>query len=78
MTMVKTDGVSGQEPPHHSGYRHQSRSQQQMQVVGHQSPCKTGGLGVDQNNTEAIKKIIPVFIVAEYLAALYSPYDYMM
>jgi len=33
MTTVETDRVSGQQPPHHSSYRCDSCSQQQMQMV---------------------------------------------
>jgi hypothetical protein len=49
-----------------------------MSVVGQQCPCIAGGLGFRHQFAEPFKKIVPVFIISEYLSTLYSPYNYMV
>ena len=57
---IVTDGVPGQEPPHDGGQRGGAGPEQKVEVVGNQRPGIAGGLGLNQNSSEAIEKIIPV------------------
>jgi hypothetical protein len=42
MPAIETDRISGEKTPHDNGYRHTGCSQQQVKVIRHQRPGKTG------------------------------------
>ena len=49
-----------------------------MKMVAHQSPPKTGSIGLVQNKTEPIYKYIPIEIIIEYLSPADTSDDDMM
>jgi hypothetical protein len=52
-----------------------SGSQQQMEVVGHQSPYIARGLGFTQDRLQPLEKIVAVGVLPKYLAALDTTAD---
>ncbi|MEI6261372.1 MAG: hypothetical protein WCR46_15900 [Deltaproteobacteria bacterium] len=78
MPPIELDGISRQKPSHDSGDRRKTSTQQKMQVVGYQRPCKTIGVRFNQHMAESVHKSIPVHIVKEDLAVLNSVYHDVM
>jgi hypothetical protein len=64
---IITDGVPRQEPPHDGGQGGSARSEQKVKVVGNQCPRIAACLGLTQNSSQAIEKIIAVSIAKEDL-----------
>jgi hypothetical protein len=51
---------------------------QKMKMIGHQNPCKTAGLTVEQNTANPIQKVIAVAVISENLPPLDSSDDDVM
>jgi hypothetical protein len=75
---IITDGVPRQDPPHDRGQRSDACSEQKMKVVRNQCPSIAACLGLSQNCSEAIEKIIPVGIAKKDLLPSDSTTDDMM
>ena len=49
-----------------------------MSLVWDQGPGTGGGLRGRKKGSQALKKILPVIVILEYLASLDSPENYMV
>ena len=47
-------------------------------MIGHERPCKTGGLAFWQDIAEPVKEIVPVGIFEENLSPIDSPHNDVM
>jgi hypothetical protein len=55
MPAIKAHGMTGEQPAHHSGQGAIAATQQQVKMVGNQSPCKTAGVGIGQHLAQPTK-----------------------
>jgi hypothetical protein len=67
--------MARQEPAHNGGNWHITALQQQVEVIGYQSPGKAPGTGLSENTAEPIDKAVTVIIIHEHLAALNAADD---
>jgi hypothetical protein len=70
MKAIEPSGVAAQKLSHHPCDGGVSGSQQKVEVVGHQSPCVTGGLGCSQDRLQPHEKVVAVKVLPKDLAAL--------
>lgn len=47
-------------------------SEQEVEVVGHQDPCKTSGIGLEEQFREPVKEGVPVPVIDEDITLLDS------
>ena len=78
MAAIVTHGIPGEQTSLDGGYGGWSSPEQQVKMVAHQSPPKTGGIGLVQNKAEPIYKCIPIEIIIEYLWPADTSDDDMM
>jgi len=70
MQAIEPSGVAAQKLSHDPCDGGVSGSQQQVEVVGHQSPCVAGGLGFTQDRLQPLEKVVAVGVLPKDLAAL--------
>jgi hypothetical protein len=70
MQAVEPAGVPAQKLSHDLRDGGVSGSQQQVEVVGHQSPCVTGGLGCAQDRLQPREEVVAVGVLPKDLTAL--------
>ena len=75
VAVIKTDGVTREEPSHHRGKGCQTRSEKKMGMIRDEYPCVTGRLGLGQEFSQPIEHILPIPIIYEYLSTL-NPTDH--
>jgi hypothetical protein len=75
---IEIDGIAGQEPAHEEGQTGPARTEQQMNVVGHQRPGEAFGAGLDEELREVEEESPVVGIVAEDVAAIDSADDHVL
>src|SRR3989339_866049 len=75
---VEIDGIAGQEPAHEEGQTGPARTEQQMNVVGHQRPGEAFGAGLDEELREVDEKPPAVVIVAEDVTAIDSADNHVL
>ena len=75
MSPIEAHRVACEQPPHYHGNRCIARPEQQVEVVGNQSPTVAGRGGFGQDMTEPLNKVFAIGIILENLSALYPPAD---
>ena len=75
VTPVESYCISGQQSPHHRGYRHGPSLQEEMCVIWDQRPGKTGSLGFLQVGIQSIQEVLPILVIFEDLSPIDSPED---
>ena len=75
MTAIELYGISRQKPSHDPADRRKARTQQEVNVIGDQGPCKTIGMRLNQHLAKTVYKRLTVRIVSKDFAALDSAYD---
>jgi len=78
MAMIVTDSVTGQQTPHQCRDGHFSGFEQQVKMVGDQSPGVAAGRRLRQKSRQATNKAITVTVIFKNCAALNSPADNVM
>jgi len=78
VSMVESNGITGEKTPHDSSDGSGTCSKQEMKMIWDESPGKTGGGGIEQNIAESFQKAVTVGIVSEYAFFLDSSTDNMM
>jgi len=73
MPVIEIDGIAGQKPPHQRGNGNNAGAKQEMGMIGHLRPGKTGGLCSGQKPTQATQKVFPINIVSKYLPSFNAP-----
>ncbi|MFO8162954.1 MAG: hypothetical protein R6T98_00280 [Desulfatiglandales bacterium] len=76
MSAIKTEHISGEQPPHCGSQRHLAGSKQEM--IRDQYPPITGRLGFRKQHSQTIKEVLPILVVPKYLSTLYAPDHNMM
>jgi hypothetical protein len=76
--MIESDGITGEKPPHDRGDGSGARSQQEVEMIRHERPGKTGSGGIEKNLAEPFQKADTVSIILENAFSLDSSTDYMM
>jgi len=72
VTPVELHSISRQKPSHGHADRRKARTQQEVDVIGDQSPCKTIGVRLSQHLLKSLYKGITIFIVPKDFPALDS------
>jgi hypothetical protein len=75
VTTAETHRITGQQTSHQRGKRCEACSEEQMSMIGQQSPSVTRSAGLVQEIAQSTQEVISVRIVPKYLWALYAPYD---
>jgi len=75
MPPVELDCIARQKPSHYGGDRRKTGTHQEVCMVGHNRPCKTIGMRLDQDLTETVYKGITIGIVPKDFPALDSTHD---
>jgi len=69
VAFIESDGISGHEFPHDLAEGGRAGAQEQVKMIRDQGPRVTLGLGLFQNDGQAVEKGLAVFVVKEELAA---------
>ena len=72
VTPVELYSISRQKPSHDHADWSKARAQQEVEVIGDQSPCKTIGVRLSQHLSQSRYKGIKIFIILEDFAAFDS------
>jgi len=72
VTQIEADRITGQKTPHYGRDGDLSGFQQEMEMVGDQSPSVTPGCGLRQQYRQTTDKVGSVVVVFEDRSALYS------
>jgi hypothetical protein len=75
MAAIERDGITGQQSAHETGQFKAIAAQQEMEMIGDQSPGKTVGFSFDKKAAEAGKKLITVIIVQKNFGPFNASYD---
>jgi hypothetical protein len=78
VTPVESDGISGQKPSHDRADRRKPRAQQQVGVIGDQSPCETICVRLSQYPPQPVYEGITISIVPENFPAFDSAHNNMV
>jgi hypothetical protein len=70
VSSIEIDGMAGQQPTHHGGYRIAAGAQQQMKMIGDQRPGKAAGFRLFQDLAQPIDKIVTILIIFENFTTL--------
>ncbi|HEY3309978.1 MAG TPA: hypothetical protein VGJ93_16110 [Desulfuromonadaceae bacterium] len=71
---VEVNSIPGEQPAHKGRESCVPRTKKEMNVIGHERPCKTFGTGLDEKLREVMEESPPVGIVKEDVAAVYAAY----
>lgn len=74
MPKVETDGVTGKKAAHEEGELVLFRTQQQVKMIGHQTPREAGGLRLEKEFGEMLEEASTVLVIEEDIALLDSPH----
>jgi hypothetical protein len=72
VTPVELHSISRQKPSHNHADRRKARTQQEVDVIGDQRPCKTIGVRFSQHLAQSRYKGITIFIVPKDFPAFDS------
>jgi len=75
---VKHDGISGQQSSHETREFNLIAAQQEVAMIGEQSPSKTVGTGFCEKAAIAVDELFPVVIVQINIRAFNSPNNDML
>lgn len=78
MAPIEGDSISGQQPPHQIGQTTSAGAQQQVQMVGHESPGKAIRLRFHKQLREPSKELATIVIVGKNIATIDTAYDDML
>ena len=73
MTLVEGNCVSGHQTAHDLAERCTAGTKQKMEVVRDQGPGVALGLGLFEDDGQAVEERLAVFVVTEELSSLNSP-----
>jgi hypothetical protein len=72
MAAIELDGMPRQKPSHDRADRRKARTQQEVNMVGDQGPCKTIGTRLSQHLPQSLYKGITIYIVPKDFPAFDS------
>ena len=75
VTPIESYCISGQQSPHHRGYRHGPSLQEEMCMIWDKCPGKTGSLGFPHVGIQSIQEVLPILVIFEDLSPINPPND---
>lgn len=75
MSQVKVNGITGEQFAHEGRKQDPSRSQQEMNVIGHEGPGEAIGIGLDKKFRKALQKALSVAVIAKNIAPINATDD---